>query len=502
MRPLRAVPCVLVLACAFPAVSLADDFTDYRIPAHRASAVAFSFFGTGGHHSEDLSSFTSRNTDWNGQGSGQASWLWDSDPREWDVTVRGNGASYAQHFTSNEYSFPAPGFSLADDESQRATGAYESWSVSGGVRLYPGIGLLALDLRGTLNGQDAQQWTTSSSAQQDVGPGFDQRTETQVHQQRWNYQEFATVDASVGWGRVRDATPVFQAILLEERLDRDHALARPLSHEGRQRLAELFSLRGSYSLVHNLPDKFFWADVERVLREDGALAEGGLQARPLRHADDPLVVARGFSRSTGFFVGPVLSGRHGHFVDRLDQANGSRLFSDGNPVSESITRGGSRFAFHFEQTYYGAKAEYHRPLGVRTQIDASERALVDLRGDPNALQVSGNLALSRLIAERWFFSAAFTHYRELQNRFATRGQWNIKVEGTLAWYLEDYLQLGLRVADAQSHQHPVQFLDFVPPPGIPLDFEVSKDFQASLGLTFAWGQLSARDLGVNERSMR
>ena len=47
MRPLRRTLCVLSFACALPAVAVADEFSEYRIPDHSGG----SWFGNlGGNY--------------------------------------------------------------------------------------------------------------------------------------------------------------------------------------------------------------------------------------------------------------------------------------------------------------------------------------------------------------------------------------------------------------------------------------------------------------------
>ncbi len=83
---------------------------------------------------------------------------------------------------------------------------------------------------------------------------------------------------SVGVGRVRDATSVYQTQVLEQRLLRTGALKRRLSRDAIRQLAKLFSMQGDFGLVHDYPGKHFWREVERILRENGSLAGESLDA--------------------------------------------------------------------------------------------------------------------------------------------------------------------------------------------------------------------------------
>src|SRR5205823_173566 len=89
-----------------------------------------------------------------------------------------------------------------------------------------------------------------------------------------------TADVSLGHGRVRDATGVQLARLLEARLLEAGAIRAPLSRAAKERIAALYYLRPSLSVAHERPDRFFWREVGRVLREVGAEAELHLPAGP------------------------------------------------------------------------------------------------------------------------------------------------------------------------------------------------------------------------------
>src|SRR5262249_5648251 len=147
------------------------------------------------------------------------------------------------------------------------------------------------------------------------------RTENSAHHTSNQYMYGANADVSIGWGRVRDATPVFSALLLEERLQRDHMLARTLSVDARNKLAALIAIEGDFAEVHDEPDKAFWSEVERIVREDGALTDGRFDAHAANHVREDLHVGRmSFYRQTGWFARLVVSGRHQDVVVRDDQS--------------------------------------------------------------------------------------------------------------------------------------------------------------------------------------
>ena len=87
-----------------------------------------------------------------------------------------------------------------------------------------------------------------------------------------------TVEAGLGIGHPRDVTGVYGAQVIASRLAAMGLLAHPLSAAASGRLARLLTVAGDFAAAHERPARYFWREVERVLREDGALAEGALDA--------------------------------------------------------------------------------------------------------------------------------------------------------------------------------------------------------------------------------
>src|SRR5262249_25155028 len=98
---------------------------------------------------------------------------------------------------------------------------------------YPGDVPLGFEASGNVNGGYDQLWNSLIAFQSTSTTGGSSRTENSAHHTSNQYMYGANADLSIGWGRVRDATPVFSALLLEERLQRDHMLARTLSVDAR-----------------------------------------------------------------------------------------------------------------------------------------------------------------------------------------------------------------------------------------------------------------------------
>ncbi|MBM3332281.1 hypothetical protein FJY68_10630 [candidate division WOR-3 bacterium] len=82
------------------------------------------------------------------------------------------------------------------------------------------------------------------------------------------------------FGRLRDATPVLEALLIGEALSKEGLLAAPMGEEVVQGLAGTLAGSSRYYYTHdsNRATKFYYAEIERVLAAAGCIA-GRLPAR-------------------------------------------------------------------------------------------------------------------------------------------------------------------------------------------------------------------------------
>lgn len=489
MRPLRTTLCVLSLACALPAVSLAGDFTDFRIPTQdwrqwNANASA-GFAG----HSQNAAGDASRFHDLGG-GLG-AGWdrFHDSDRWQWRIRVSGGlSGDHSNSSRDERTEFPPPSPATFDQHSRdHDRSVHEFWSAGAGMRGYPWAVPVGWDVSASVDGRTDQAWTDDFE-DRTFASGSVSHDESSSELDAWHYAESATITGSLGYGRVRDATPVFQIILLEERLRRDGVLTRELARGTRQKIAELYAIRGSFAVVHDQSDKFFWRELERLLREDGALRESGLDAYAVRHADDALVVARGFYRPVGFFFGPTLSAFHRHDVLRRSTSDRTVFFVDSVPLADLSTSSSQRQRSFSDRTEYGLTAEYDVPLGDRTQIRAYENFSTELSSDPHDLRANGLVACERLVGERWFARVSVQHQRELVSEIDA-GRWDIAAQTSLDYYLEDHLTVSFDVQKNWDADHGPIFSDR------------RQDYVASIRLRLHGGRLDAPGLIAPQRPL-
>jgi len=489
---------LLLLLIALPAAGLASDFSGYRIPPSAWRRYGASFEGDASRASSVTTGRSSRDSHWRGSVTGSFSVGRDSDPRRWDITLRGGASGERMAGDTDEYrAFPETGMpvsTLASTSRSRDRLLREDLQLLAGARFYPWPAAVGIEGRGSLAGRYSQSWLSDRGVYETSGLGVVRRTEFDDSQVRSNYLEEAGIEAGLGYGRVRDASPVFLAVLLEERLTRDRVVIRPISSAARTRLAELFSLRGQFDVVHDLPGKFFWGEVERLLREDGALGEGGLDGYSAMHADEGLVVARsGFVRNAGWFAGPVLSASHRHELVRIDDAISARSVENGVPQPELFSRSGMRAVSSEEALWAGGRVEWHVPLDTRTQLDFAEEALVEFAGTDEGLSVSGVIQAQRLVGERWLATGSARHSRSIQGERPVYAYWSTAVSAGVSYFLEDLarLDLGLDHFQLGSEQ------------GLPVSYRQRRnDLRLRLGVSVTRGGLESPALFAPLRPLR
>src|SRR5206468_4021204 len=148
------------------------------------------------------------------------------------------------------------------------------------------------------------------------GSGFPAGYDSHAHQLRANL--VLTLSRSPGYVSQRQIPP--PSTPLQLRLRETGVLSGELSAAARERLASLYTLESSVAFAHERPTKYFWRELERLLREDGALGDGGLDAYSVQRLLEPLAFVGSAARPRGFSVGPqiVLSTQRFHSSQGLE----------------------------------------------------------------------------------------------------------------------------------------------------------------------------------------
>jgi len=200
------------------------------------------------------------------------------------------------------------------------------------------------------------------------------------------------------FGRLHDATPVLQALLVEEALAKENVLAAPMSEEAVQALAR--ALAGGnqvyYSHDANLGTKFYYAELERVLVETGCIT-GRLPARVwLRIREivghQPLLDDRSWLTGAKLAVRGGFSG----YLERLYYDRGGQRGADTTAYADLSGVATFEFGYPFTtRLHLSGGAQAHQGPRVGHQDATANIALSYLLPDRMQVSVHGQCQLLR-----------------------------------------------------------------------------------------------------------
>jgi hypothetical protein len=447
------IPLVLCLLLVSPAFASTDPFADFRIPDHSWTSGQAGFALDGNHSLSAYGSETDRSIRLGSSLSGSLSRSHDSDALQHELTVDllGALATSNSRYTTDWN----PGSVLRDDFARDVR---EDWRVSGSLRAYPWQTPIGTWLSASVAGDYAQE-ASRRDLNEALGSMLSEERDTR---DRHVCSHAAALDVAVGYGRVRDATVVYDVHLLEERLREAGALRRPLSSAAREKLAALYYVAPFYSAAHDRPDRFVWRDIERILREDGALSDQGLDAYSVLRAREATSPRSRPERARGWFAGAAAEASHAHAVTREEQRSDSRFTPPGTTVTTYPV--GDRIVQSADEVLLGGQAEIHRPLGWRWQADASASALRPVRPGERGLDAHVEAAIQWFIADRWAAKAFLSQWRQYFHPrdgadppygltpSASDDAWRAASGASLAYYLEDRTSLSLSFSEMQWRQ--------------------------------------------------
>ena len=442
----------------------ADEFSEFRIPEHRLfswNGSLSSAFGRG-TAGGGVSSQSNRNT--NGAISSQMFWLHDSDPSQTMFAFNGDAQAVRQH-SRGEYVFVFPSAVSRGRGEAGSVNAGERWQLSLEQRNYPWRTPVGWQVR--LEGQAdyRQQWTHQSNDDRHEETSETRENTFQIHADEWDYHYRAVGELRLGYGRVRDATGVLDARVFEERLRQSGALTRALTPGARQRLAAIAYTRYAFGATHERPAKLVWQAIEQVLRDDGALAEGAVSPeKAFRAGESYLGGAFGspalplasspVTRLAGSFAGLLVTARHEHQISRVDQHT-VQSFTLNDTLDGFFDYDYARHDRSGQDAILAAaRAEYYRPLGLRWQLDASETALVPLKEHRDGFELTSDVRLLAIVADRWL-AEGFVNQRRRIDRGGGAGSplnedsWAVAYGASATYFLEDHLALHGELGEQQ-----------------------------------------------------
>jgi hypothetical protein len=257
----------------------------------------------------------------------------------------------------------------------------------------------------------------------------------------------------VPWGRVRDATPVYQVQVLEQRLLETGTIQRELSRTARERLASLYTTEKEFAFAHSRPSKYFWRELELLLTDDGVLSERGLDAWAVQRLLEPLTIRGAVSRARGFSIGPqvLLSQLQQH--SSFANASTTTIFVADTLYSTFESTTPRTEVNEVDNTIFsGLAVDWHQPFGPRWQVDAFSSGLLSESG--HVFQLASAFQGVWLIADRWYAQAFVAHDLQAPGSGWDRSPetWDVRYGATLSYFLEDRWTLDLAADQRQLHE--------------------------------------------------
>ncbi len=438
---------LVALLIAAPSITAAEPFSEFRVPDHswRSGSGYFSFWGFEGKNSSPTSNSTSREL--NGSLETALSYGRDSEMLSRTADLRLSGAlSSTQRDGRTQSAFSN---SQARDRNQDR---WQSVYLGGSQRAYLGSSAWAVGLSTNFRASFGEGWWRQDYFQNRFPLASRARDSDQYH----DYDYRGSAAMSLGRGRVRDVTVVMDVHVLEERLLTTKAIAAPLMPSTREKLARVFFAGRDLSNAHDRPDRFLWREVERVLREDGALVGAALDAFSLMRIQESYA-RRGLARTRGVFAGALLEGLHSHHIQRSERQSSSRYFYYDTLYTEYNSAGSARRTDQSDALYAGALAQIHRPLGWRWQWDASGSIAFPIRTGDSGLRTSSAMSLDWIIADRWLAGARVTsersylHHGDNPTRTLEDG-WRSSFGLSTSYFVEDHVSINVSYQTLQNRR--------------------------------------------------
>lgn len=442
IRPrLRHSFVLLALALTAVAARAQSEFAGYRIPDHRWSTWSGNLSASGQRTKFDQpvdARFSDGRLDVQARTS--LTWGGDADRSQYALSL---APSFFGTRTSAERHIGAP---VRDEGTTRFREAIEALDVFTSGAIYPARLPLGLSGSALFRGQFDQRWLSQSGIVR--FPPAESRSVSDENGH--SYQYLSSVSMGPIVGRVRNATPVLDARILEDRLARAGSLARPLSEDGRSKLAALLAMRGRLGNAHARPERYFWREVESLLRADGALGEQGLDAYSVLRVLEgvsPGDAQRFVGSSFQVFVTPVARRDHRNAAGRTTNS----LYDHDTLVVQGRSEFSSADHARLDALTVGWLAEYHRPIGLRWQVDATQQ--LSWNDARDVLFVLDRVATTWGISDRWRASSNWTHSVFSRDRSGSRkvGSWVLNHLAEVQYQLEDAWSLGASWTHAQEH---------------------------------------------------
>ena len=469
--------------CLLPTAAFADDpYADFRIPEHRtfswtvsSSANLFTAYSANSFNRD-------RGRRYDARLASPLAWHAELDSRQYDLFIMPSVSWNRARFQSDQDD------ALIHQQVSKDRFDYQTLSAFASRNDYLGGGHWFLTYRAS--GSLALLDDIRSDNGRLVSGTLERLTGNALALRSYSYLGTARVGA--GLGRIRDVSGVYGAQLLEQRLLVSGALSRPLSPDTRRRLASLYYIEPDLAAAHDRPDKYFWREVERVLREDGALAGGALDAWSLQRLLEPASRMGTWRRGRGTALSVTIGGSslRGHLDQDGEQHD--LTYSGGLLVSGFASTFSARQRLKQDMVGPGLDFDFERPLGMRWQLEFHAGGTYGVDWT-RPVRLQSSAGVTWLVADRWYASGALAQFVFSTRVNGVRAEpgWVAQATGAIGYWVEDAWSLELRLQQDQRMSH---YLSTTP------EENYTRSGGLSFGLTYRpAGRFTAPGLGISER---
>jgi hypothetical protein len=492
MFRLASLRASLLALITIPVLARADAFQEFRIPDNRtlqwtgSGSTGGSWFGDRTYAAHDASDRVSASL-------GSAfSMLLDSDARR--TTVSAN-VSFQGNRSRRSSEVRAPGnppTGSAQVERESATSMF----VSIEHRRYANDATWFVGGSASLSAALRRDRESDFTHLGDAALGTEE-SDYLYRSDRSGYRA-ASLSVSIGTGRVRNATGVYEARMLESRLLARGELTRSLGVDARCALASLFYARDDFHVVDH-PEIPVWDRIEAILRADGALRDSTLTAADMarltvpyhgssaRFTEADLLPRAPIQRQMGWTIGVQVQGLTSHDWQDISQHTWFMV-----PPTPMVFDGESHASSHGDLLRAGFAAEYHRPLSLALQLDASGYVLATVVEHRDGFIEAARVNLSWVISDRWLVGAGFRQDRTLDERsdgWTIADLWSASAFASVDYYLRDHLTVTAAI-DQQYRKRRNNAMSIVSGVFNPWSFSQGGDISVGLTYRFAgWASL-------------
>jgi hypothetical protein len=426
---------------------LADDFKDFRIPDHKVIASGVGVRGMYNWGKSDLYQAQNKSSDAWGSLFGGLYWLKDSDVLRSEIHLSASlSRSRYEEFAEN-YADSETGEDVRSSPQESASMSWESW-------YYPSS--MPFGAYAGADGYLQTQRNSSTHTGTWSSEGIDY-----VHTLDSKYEQmFRSADLLGGivYGRVRDASTVYQVRIVEQRLIKDGALKGELTSQTRQRIAGLFYNRAKYRYRFERYDRYFWRDIEAALKTDPAFNAQAFDAYALYHMDEEAYGWPRITRQCGWRIGPIVDASHAYQKQSDETREFVRYSSPDSSGVDTLNFDDNEYKFPRDNVKIGLQAAYYLPLNLRWQFEFISSFLRYVEPENNGFSLSTQANAYYEIADRWTVTGTFSHSRTLSDPSPDEpswyldpyNSWSYSVDADVKYYIENRTALNLSLAYSKS----------------------------------------------------